>query len=102
MRSLVASPTPSRATCSRSSIPSGRCATTNGAALPDIVGSPVRVTEDTRGGRDFGCGNGGLVRFVRQNPPCHIAGDDEVRVGERTAAAGIPFPTAAAWPGGGT
>jgi SAM-dependent methyltransferase len=40
---------------------------------------------------DFGCGHGGLVRFVRQRRPCHIVGFDEGWIVEPARALGIPI-----------
>jgi SAM-dependent methyltransferase len=39
---------------------------------------------------DFGCGNGGLVRFVSQREPCTILGFEEASIRNTSLALGIP------------
>jgi SAM-dependent methyltransferase len=40
---------------------------------------------------DFGCGNGGLVRYVRANSPCAIVGFEEGWIRDQAVAMGIPI-----------
>jgi cyclopropane fatty-acyl-phospholipid synthase-like methyltransferase len=40
---------------------------------------------------DFGCGNGGLVRYVRANSPCAIVGFEEGWIRDKAVARGIPI-----------
>jgi SAM-dependent methyltransferase len=40
---------------------------------------------------DFGCGNGGLVRYVRSHSPCRIVGFEEGGLRDQVVAAGIPM-----------
>ena len=40
---------------------------------------------------DFGCGNGGLVRYVRQHAECSIFGFDEGWISERARQQGTPI-----------
>lgn len=41
---------------------------------------------------DFGCGNGGLVRYVRQYTECHrVVGYETGRIKEHAAGLGVPF-----------
>ncbi len=42
---------------------------------------------------DFGCGNGGQVRYVRANSPCRAVGFEEGWVAERARGMGIPILT---------
>ena len=56
------------------------------------VGSLVPVTARTRW-LDFGCGNGGLVRYCREQAGCDIVGFDEGWIRDRAAARGIPYLT---------
>jgi len=40
---------------------------------------------------DFGCGNGGLVRYVREHEPCQIVGFEEGWIREKALAMTIPL-----------
>jgi SAM-dependent methyltransferase len=42
---------------------------------------------------DFGCGNGGLVRYVRENTTAEAVGFEEGAIAERARAHGIPILT---------
>jgi 2-polyprenyl-3-methyl-5-hydroxy-6-metoxy-1,4-benzoquinol methylase len=55
-----------------------------------VVSGLVPIGRDTRW-LDFGCGNGGLVRYVKQQRDCGIAGFDEGHFVARMRAAGLPF-----------
>jgi SAM-dependent methyltransferase len=55
-----------------------------------IVRTLARVTEATRW-LDFGCGNGGLVRYCREKTGCQITGYEEGWIRERALAKGIPI-----------
>jgi 2-polyprenyl-3-methyl-5-hydroxy-6-metoxy-1,4-benzoquinol methylase len=48
---------------------------------------------------DFGCGNGGLVRFLRSQARVDALGYEEGAVAARAAAAGIPVHDSSALPG---
>jgi SAM-dependent methyltransferase len=39
---------------------------------------------------DFGCGNGGLVRYVHANSPCAIVGFEEGWIRDKAVAMGVP------------
>lgn len=54
----------------------------------------VPVTASTRW-LDFGCGNGGLVRYCRAHSDCAAYGYDSGWMAQRAAAAGIPYLSAA-------
>jgi cyclopropane fatty-acyl-phospholipid synthase-like methyltransferase len=58
--------------------------------LLDMVGSLAELTAATRW-LDFGCGNGGLVRYARQHTPAQVFGYENGWIKERAAALGIPF-----------
>jgi 2-polyprenyl-3-methyl-5-hydroxy-6-metoxy-1,4-benzoquinol methylase len=51
----------------------------------------LTTVDSTTSWLDFGCGNGGLVRFVRQHQPCAIVGYDEGWATSRAAQLGIPL-----------
>lgn len=55
-----------------------------------VVKSLTGVGLDTQW-LDFGCGNGGLVRYVRENSPCRIIGFEEGWIRNKAAASGIPI-----------
>lgn len=54
-----------------------------------IVRLLISLTKDTRW-LDFGCGNGGLVRFCRENSPADVVGFEEGWGKEKAIQAGIP------------
>jgi 2-polyprenyl-3-methyl-5-hydroxy-6-metoxy-1,4-benzoquinol methylase len=54
------------------------------------VRSLVEVTPRTRW-LDYGCGNGGLLRYCREATGCDVAGHDEGWIRDRAAHAGIPI-----------
>lgn len=58
--------------------------------LLTLVRSLVTLNATTRW-LDFGCGNGGFVRFVRSQSPCQIVGFDEGWISDQATASGIPF-----------
>ena len=51
---------------------------------------PVPLTSDVRW-LDYGCGNGGLVRYVRSSIACDITGYDEGWIVEKAIDSGIPI-----------
>jgi SAM-dependent methyltransferase len=55
----------------------------------DAVKSLVRVDSSTRW-LDFGCGNGGLVRYCQERQNCRIVGFEEGWIQDRLAALNIP------------
>lgn len=55
-----------------------------------IVEALVTIGAETRW-LDFGCGNGGLVRYVRAERPCHAVGFEEGWIKDEAARRGIPF-----------
>lgn len=57
--------------------------------IRSIVGSLREVTPATRW-LDFGCGNGGLVRYCLEELGCHVVGFEEGWIGEEASARGIP------------
>src|SRR5262249_15252491 len=40
---------------------------------------------------DYGCGNGGLVRYVREHADCRIVGFDEGWIRDKAVMMGIPY-----------
>lgn len=56
----------------------------------DIIRSLLPITPQTRW-LDFGCGNGGLVRHVRQAAGCSIVGLEEGAIAADARAAGLPI-----------
>jgi len=60
------------------------------AGILEAVESLVQVQPTTRW-LDFGCGNGGLVRYVREHANCQIVGFDQGWIRDTAAAAGIPY-----------
>jgi 2-polyprenyl-3-methyl-5-hydroxy-6-metoxy-1,4-benzoquinol methylase len=59
-----------------------------------IVHSLTAISTQTRW-LDYGCGNGGLVRHIRQVSPCFAVGYEEGWIAERAARCGIPLVSAA-------
>jgi SAM-dependent methyltransferase len=59
-----------------------------------LVESEVMLTSSTQW-LDFGCGLGGLVRWVRQHRTCPIVGFDDGYAGGELARLGIPHVTSA-------
>lgn len=57
-----------------------------------VVQSCVNLGPQTRW-LDFGCGNGGLVRYCREQAACAITGFDEGWISNRAVEAGIPVLT---------
>lgn len=55
-----------------------------------VVSGLVPVGEKTRW-LDFGCGHGGLVRYVTKHATCDIVGFDEGHIVARATAAGLPL-----------
>lgn len=55
-----------------------------------VVQALAPITSATRW-LDFGCGNGGLVRYCRAHTDCAAYGYDSGWMAERAAAMGIPF-----------
>ena len=62
--------------------------------IRSIVGALRDLTAATRW-LDFGCGNGGLVRYCREEPGCDIVGFEEGWISEEASARGIPVVGAA-------
>ena len=60
------------------------------AGLFRVISGLVSVDQETRW-LDFGCGNGGLVRHVREQVACDIVGFEEGHIAERAKAAGLPL-----------
>jgi cyclopropane fatty-acyl-phospholipid synthase-like methyltransferase len=58
--------------------------------LLEIAGS-LRSLDKTVKWLDFGCGNGGLVRYVKQHTAVDIAGFEEGWIADRAASMGIPI-----------
>ena len=61
-----------------------------GTYYEDRVDELVGLRPDTRW-LDFGCGNGGLVRYVREHRGCNAVGFDEGAIIEAAAGSGIPI-----------
>lgn len=59
------------------------------AGILDVISSLVQVNHKTSW-LDFGCGNGGLVRYVLERTSCRIVGFDEGWITQRAAMIGIP------------
>jgi SAM-dependent methyltransferase len=55
-----------------------------------VVSGLVPMTRDTRW-LDFGCGSGGLVRYVKQRAACDIVGFDEGGIVARARERGLPL-----------
>jgi SAM-dependent methyltransferase len=55
-----------------------------------VVKSLMRLKADTKW-LDFGCGNGGLVRYCRAHEGCQIVGFEEGAIRKRAVEWGIPF-----------
>lgn len=55
-----------------------------------VVSGLVPISQETRW-LDFGCGNGGLVRYVRQNTACDMVGFDEGYIVARAKEMGLPL-----------
>ncbi len=55
-----------------------------------VITGLVSIGPETRW-LDFGCGNGGLVRYVKEHAPCDIVGFDEGHIVARSRAAGVPL-----------
>jgi SAM-dependent methyltransferase len=60
--------------------------------ISTIVGGLVEITPSTRW-LDYGCGLGGLVRYVRDHSSCQIVGFEEGYAAERLETAGLPHVT---------
>ena len=58
--------------------------------IATAVGSLVEVAARTRW-LDFGCGNGGLVRSVRERYGCDVVGFEQGWIAERIAREGVPL-----------
>lgn len=58
--------------------------------IVDAVEQLTPVSHATRW-LDFGCGLGGLVRWVREQRGCSVVGFDEGYAAEQLAATGVPF-----------
>lgn len=54
------------------------------------VASLIDLKAETRW-LDFGCGNGGLVRYCAQNRDMHVFGHEQGWIKEKAASYGIPF-----------
>ncbi len=59
-----------------------------------IVDALVGVAPATRW-LDYGAGNGGLVRYVREHAGCQVAGFEDGWIRDHAAARGVPYLTAA-------
>jgi SAM-dependent methyltransferase len=60
--------------------------------ITDVIRSLTQVSKATRW-LDFGCGNGGLVRFVRSTVGCEIWGYEHGWIKDAAEATGIPYLT---------
>jgi SAM-dependent methyltransferase len=60
------------------------------SGILQVISSLIDLNPRTRW-LDFGCGNGGLVRYVRERAGCRIVGFDEGWIRDRAAAIGIPY-----------
>jgi SAM-dependent methyltransferase len=60
------------------------------AGILEIVGSLIDLKPNTQW-LDFGCGNGGLVRYVREHTASQIVGFDEGWICDKAAKMGIPY-----------
>lgn len=60
--------------------------------IVDVVGSYFPLTSDLRW-LDFGCGNGGLVRYCLEQLPCSVWGWEEGWIRDQAIHAGIPIMT---------
>jgi SAM-dependent methyltransferase len=56
----------------------------------DWVRQAVSLRPETRW-IDFGCGNGGLVRYCRNNTSCPVVGFEEGWIKERAESRGVPY-----------
>jgi SAM-dependent methyltransferase len=59
------------------------------AGIVEVVGSLTQLHKQTRW-LDFGCGNGGLVRYVRAQVGCEVVGFEEGGIVPAVRAAGVP------------
>jgi len=55
-----------------------------------IIGSLIHITPQIRW-LDYGCGNGGLVRYVRNSSKCDTVGFEEGAIAEQAIKKGIPI-----------
>jgi 2-polyprenyl-3-methyl-5-hydroxy-6-metoxy-1,4-benzoquinol methylase len=60
--------------------------------IADVIRSLTHISKATRW-LDFGCGNGGLVRFVRSTVGCEIWGYEHGWIKDVAEATGIPYLT---------
>jgi SAM-dependent methyltransferase len=60
------------------------------AGVLRVVNSLVNLGPGTRW-LDFGCGNGGLVRYVREHSGCQMVGFEEGWIRGKAVATGIPY-----------
>jgi 2-polyprenyl-3-methyl-5-hydroxy-6-metoxy-1,4-benzoquinol methylase len=56
----------------------------------EIIDELVGVRPDTQW-LDYGCGNGGLVRYVRAHSPCAIVGFEDGWIRAKAEALGVPY-----------
>jgi len=56
----------------------------------NVIGSLKQIDSQTRW-LDYGCGNGGLVRYVNQHAECRAVGFEEGWVKDMAASRGIPY-----------
>jgi len=60
------------------------------AGILQVIKSLVDLKPETQW-LDYGCGNGGLVRYVRQHTNCQIVGFDEGWIRDKAVMTGIPY-----------
>ena len=63
--------------------------------IVEVVRSHLELVSDARW-LDFGCGNGGLVRYCREHLPCSVWGYEEGWIRDQAVKLGIPLLTRAA------